>query len=126
MADGSQATIVPANRAMTWQLTDAAGASVVRERYWVTFQPGEVRVCGSCHGVNQYDQAGHVPPTEVDMRLGDGRAEIRIGERVVDRAGVLVEIETKRRLTIRQDRPGRRREQPSHLRGRRGAVVGIG
>jgi hypothetical protein len=25
---------------------------VVRERYWVTFQPGEIRVCASCHGTN--------------------------------------------------------------------------
>jgi hypothetical protein len=61
--DGSMAAFVPARRAMTWQLTDSAGVPVVRERLWVTFQPGEVRVCASCHGVNQRDQAGHTPPT---------------------------------------------------------------
>jgi hypothetical protein len=31
---------------------------VVRERFWLTFQPGEVRVCASCHGVNEKNQAG--------------------------------------------------------------------
>ena len=60
--DGSMAAFVPARRAMTWQLTDPAGVPVVRERMWVTFQPGEVRVCASCHGVNQKDQAGHTLP----------------------------------------------------------------
>lgn len=57
-ADGSVAALVPANRAMTWQTTDAAGTPVVRERYWLTFQAGEVRVCNSCHGVNTRDQLG--------------------------------------------------------------------
>jgi hypothetical protein len=61
-ADGSVAAFVPAGRALTWQLTDPAGEPVVRERYWVTFQPGEVRLCTSCHGLNQYDQAGHTTP----------------------------------------------------------------
>jgi hypothetical protein len=60
--DGSMAAFVPARRAMSWQMTDSAGVPVVRERLWVTFQPGEVRVCASCHGVNQKDQAGHAPP----------------------------------------------------------------
>jgi cytochrome c553 len=55
--DGSQAAFVPARRAMTWQLTDANGVGIVRERYWVTFQPGEIRTCTSCHGVNTKDQA---------------------------------------------------------------------
>jgi len=32
---------------------------VVRERYWLSFQAGEVRSCTSCHGVNTKDQAGH-------------------------------------------------------------------
>ena len=41
--DGSMAAFVPARRAMSWQLTDPAGQPVVRERYWVTFQPGEIR-----------------------------------------------------------------------------------
>ena len=29
----------------------------------ITFQPGEVRVCASCHGVNKADQAGLAAPT---------------------------------------------------------------
>jgi hypothetical protein len=61
--DGSMAAFVPARRAMTWQLTDSTGAPVVRERYWLTFQPGEIRSCSSCHGINQRDQAGNGTPT---------------------------------------------------------------
>jgi len=61
-ADGSVAAFVPAQRAMSWQTTDAHGTPVVRERYWLTFQPGEVRVCGSCHGVNSRDQLGRTAP----------------------------------------------------------------
>jgi len=61
-SDGSIAALVPARRAMSWQSTDANGTPVVRERYWITFQPGEVRVCGSCHGVNSRDQLGRTPP----------------------------------------------------------------
>ena len=61
-ADGSIAALVPARRAMSWQLTDGAGTPVVRERYWLTFQPGEVRVCAACHGVNSHDQMGDAAP----------------------------------------------------------------
>lgn len=61
-ADGSAAAFVPAQRALSWQLTDAEGFAVVRERYWLTFQPGEIRVCGSCHGLSEYDQAGKAAP----------------------------------------------------------------
>lgn len=56
-ADGSTAAFVPARRALTWQSTDPRGAAVVRERNWITFQAGEMRVCASCHGVNTLDQA---------------------------------------------------------------------
>ena len=61
-ADGSMAALVPARRAMSWQLTDGDGTPVVRERYWLTFQPGEVRVCSACHGVNSRDQLGESAP----------------------------------------------------------------
>ena len=61
-SDGSMAAFIPARRAMSWQLTDPAGVPVVRERFWVTFQPGEMRVCTSCHGLNQLDQAGNGIP----------------------------------------------------------------
>ncbi len=62
--DGSMAAIVPARRALTWQLldNDAAKTSVVKERYWVTFQPGEIRTCANCHGLNDKDQAGNTRP----------------------------------------------------------------
>ena len=67
--DGSQAAIVPARRALTWQLTDANGAGVVRERYWLTFQPGEVRMCTSCHGLNTKDQANQSRPINSPQAL---------------------------------------------------------
>ena len=68
-SDGSMAAFVPARRAMTWQLLDPNGVAVVRERYWLTFQPGEVRMCTSCHGLNDMDQAGHPPPTNSPLAL---------------------------------------------------------
>lgn len=67
--DGSQAAFVPARRALTWQITDGNGVGVVRERYWLTFQPGEVRVCTSCHGINSKDQANQNLPTNSPQAL---------------------------------------------------------
>jgi hypothetical protein len=69
--DGSYAAFVPARRAMTWQLTDAQGNGVVRERYWLTFQPGEIRMCASCHGLSEKDQAGRLAPTNAPKALLD-------------------------------------------------------
>jgi hypothetical protein len=68
-SDGSIAALVPARRAMSWQLTDPAGTPVVRERYWLTFQPGEVRVCAACHGVNSRDQLGATTPANAPEAL---------------------------------------------------------
>ncbi len=56
--DGSTAATVPARRAMVWQSTEPDGTPVVRERNWITFQPGEIRVCDGCHGVNSINQEG--------------------------------------------------------------------
>ena len=67
--DGSTAALVPASRALSWQLTDTNGVGVVRERYWLTFAPGEIRSCTSCHGINQQDQAGHPAPTNTPLAL---------------------------------------------------------
>jgi Hydrazine synthase alpha subunit middle domain len=61
--DGSIAAIVPARRALTWQLTDPSGTGVVREREWVSFQAGEIRVCANCHGINTASQTGAPEPT---------------------------------------------------------------
>jgi hypothetical protein len=61
-ADGSLAAFVPAHRAMSWHLTEGDGTPVVRERYWLTFKAGEVRVCASCHGINSESQIGEAPP----------------------------------------------------------------
>jgi hypothetical protein len=67
--DGSVAAFVPAGRALTWQLTDSEGEGVVLERYWITFQPGEIRVCTSCHGPSSVDQAGQAPPQNPPQAL---------------------------------------------------------
>ncbi len=70
-ADGSAAAFVPANRALSWQTTDAQGTPVVRERYWLSFAPGEVRTCAACHGINDVDQAGKPEPQNVPQALID-------------------------------------------------------
>ena len=62
--DGSVAAFVPARRAISWQTTSGDGEPVVRERYWLTAQAGEIRVCSSCHGVNSRDQVGEAPSTQ--------------------------------------------------------------
>lgn len=67
--DGSMAAFVPARRALSWQMSDPQGNAVVRERYWVTFQPGEIRVCASCHGVNSSDHLGNGAPTNPPLAL---------------------------------------------------------
>ena len=64
-ADGSVALYVPTRRALAWQSIDPAGTPVVRERYWITMQPGEIRVCDGCHGVNTVNQAGQPPAQNV-------------------------------------------------------------
>ena len=63
-ADGSIAAFVPADRALSWMTTDNTGKPVVRERFWIKFQRGEVRVCASCHGINEKDQAGNAGAPE--------------------------------------------------------------
>lgn len=80
-ADGSIALFVPAQRPMAWQSlapSTACGtsaqpvdATVVRERYWIEFQPGEIRACNSCHGVNQQNQAGQSVPVNQPQALAD-------------------------------------------------------
>jgi hypothetical protein len=68
-ADGSVAAFVPARRALSWQLTGTDSKAVVRERNWLSFQPGEIRVCTSCHGLSELDQAGHTAPTNQPQAL---------------------------------------------------------
>ncbi|MEO0795251.1 MAG: hypothetical protein AAFX93_08825 [Verrucomicrobiota bacterium] len=70
-SDGSAVAIVPARRALSWQLTDGAGTPVVRERYWLSFQPGEVRSCTSCHGLNKVDHVGGTKPQNAPQALTD-------------------------------------------------------
>lgn len=68
-ADGSMAVIVPAERALSWQLTDAKGTGIVRERNWLSFASGEIRVCASCHGINTTNQAGFIAPINTPKAL---------------------------------------------------------
>jgi hypothetical protein len=69
-ADGSLAAFVPARRALSWQLVTPVGDPVVRERYWVTFAAGEMRVCTNCHGVNRGDVVLNQPaPTNPPQAL---------------------------------------------------------
>ena len=79
--DGSVALFVPAQRPMAWQSIapsatcgsspEPADAVVVRERYWIEFQPGEIRACNSCHGVNQQNQAGQSIPANQPLALAN-------------------------------------------------------
>lgn len=70
-ADGSSAAFVPARRALTWQTTDANGEPIVRERLWVTMQPGEIRTCSGCHGENVAHQAGGAASTAPTQAMRD-------------------------------------------------------
>ena len=42
---------------------------MVRERNWLSFKSGEIRVCTSCHGLSQFDQAGQGEPTNAPLAL---------------------------------------------------------
>jgi len=68
-SDGSAAAFVPAQRAMSWQSISPDNTPVVRERYWVEFQPGEVRACDGCHGSNVVNQAGQPPLSNTPLAL---------------------------------------------------------
>ncbi len=59
--DGSMAALVPARRALTWQLAQNNGTASVRERYWLTFAAGEMRSCTNCHGINTVDTVLGLP-----------------------------------------------------------------
>ncbi len=91
-ADGSTAAFVPANRALTWQTTDASGAAIVRERVWVTMQPGEIRTCAGCHGENTKNQAGQPSPVNKPEALREllryWKQNLAQGERNGSRARV--------------------------------------
>ncbi len=67
--DGSAAMIVPAKRALSWQLTDANNKGIVRERLWLSTKAGEVRTCTSCHGESTLNQAGQTSPTNAPQAL---------------------------------------------------------
>ncbi len=70
-SDGSSASFVPTRRALSWQTTDPGGTPVVRERFWLTLQPGEIRACDGCHGVNRAGQSGQSAATNTPQALID-------------------------------------------------------
>ena len=76
-SDGSVALYVPTRRALAWQATAPNGTPVVRERYWITFQPGEIRACDGCHGVNQANQAGGAAAQNTALAFRDLLAQFR-------------------------------------------------
>ena len=65
------AAFVPARRALSWQTAEADGTPAVRERFWLTFQPGEIRACTNCHGVNKTDVFGSGVPQNEPQALRD-------------------------------------------------------
>ncbi|WP_435353364.1 3-coathanger stack domain-containing protein [Emticicia sp. SJ17W-69] len=67
--DGSVAMIVPAKRALTWQLTDDNNKGIVRERLWISTKSGEIRTCTSCHGESTLNQAGQPSPSNPPQAL---------------------------------------------------------
>ncbi|MBK9656256.1 MAG: PD40 domain-containing protein [Rhodanobacteraceae bacterium] len=67
--DGSTALFVPTQRALSWQTTAPNGTPVVRERFWLTLQPGEIRECGGCHGINRTGQAAQAAATNTPQAL---------------------------------------------------------
>lgn len=69
--DGSMAAFVPAGRALSWQLVSPTGKPIVRERIWVSFAPGEIRTCASCHGVNKATGNGLAEPSNPPEALRD-------------------------------------------------------
>ncbi|GMU44536.1 MAG: hypothetical protein DYH17_09785 [Xanthomonadales bacterium PRO6] len=68
-SDGSSAAFVPTRRALSWQTTAPNGSPVVRERFWLTVQPGEIRACDGCHGINRTGQSGQVAATNTPQAL---------------------------------------------------------
>jgi hypothetical protein len=70
-ADGSVALFVPTRRALSWQLLDQNEQPVVRERFWLTLQPGEIRTCDGCHGVNTTSHDGSAAATNAPLALAD-------------------------------------------------------
>jgi hypothetical protein len=69
--DGSMAAVVPAGRALSWQLVTTTGKPVVRERVWVSLAPGEIRACPSCHGLNKETGNGLTEPTNPPAAFRD-------------------------------------------------------
>jgi len=48
-ADGSFAARVPANTPLLWEVVDAQGNVLVKERFWNQVLPGQVQTCNGCH-----------------------------------------------------------------------------
>ncbi len=82
--DGSVAALVPANRAVAWQLTDVNNKGIVRERLWLSAVPGEIRVCSSCHGESTLNQANLTSPQNPPQALTSLLNRIKVFDRDAD------------------------------------------
>lgn len=69
--DGSVAALLPTRRALSWQLIAPDDTPVVRERFWLTLQPGEIRSCDGCHGVNTLSHDGQPAATNASQALAE-------------------------------------------------------
>jgi hypothetical protein len=47
--DGSFAARVPADTPLLWEMKDADGNLLVRERFWTSVRPGQTQTCAGCH-----------------------------------------------------------------------------
>ena len=69
------------------QLGAPDGTPVVRERFWISAQPGEVRACDGCHGVNRNSQAGAGAAQNVALAFRELLAAWRTEQGVLLRDG---------------------------------------
>jgi hypothetical protein len=69
--DGSVAVFVPTRRALSWQMLDGDQQPIVRERFWLTLQPGEIRTCDGCHGVNTLSHDSQPKASNPPQALAD-------------------------------------------------------
>ena len=65
-------------------ITVLEGLQAVRERYWITYQPGEIRTCAVCHGLNTQNQTGGLLPTNSPAALHD----LLLAPRLCSEAGI--------------------------------------
>ena len=116
-ADGSFAALVPAGRALTWQMVQDDGTPVVRERYWVTFARGRNA------RLHQLPRRQHHRRRRCISRRRPTHprrcASSRVGGRTPTTAARRRRCRRRRRRCRRQRRPRRPRRRPARPQRRR-------